>query len=665
LHCIDDWTIDARMQVVATQASGASEARYRAVVEDQTELICRFLADGTYTFVNDAYCRYFERSREALLGNSFWEFIPTEWHAEARAHLGAISPENPVAEIEHEVIAPSGEIRWQQWRDRGFFDDRGRIVEFQAVGRDITERVRIERALKESQHQLKMLANHVPVHIWMNDENGCFQFVNARFLEYTGFCAEAPPHDWTEVLHAGDSDAFLRSYRVALESRTEHRALVRLRCHEGEYHWFDVIGLPRFEGERLLGYLGCSIDVTERRRAEQQCSQLEAQKQVAAALRDADRRKDEFLAMLSHELRNPLAPIVMAIEILRSPDTTRALFERARDVIGRQVDHLKRLVDDLLDVSRISRGTINVELETLDLRQVLAHAMETSEPLIGAGGHELTTNFGGQALYVRGDPVRLSQIISNLLNNAAKYSHAGGSIRLTAHADRDEAVVRVADTGLGIPADMLERVFEPFMQIDAPRNRPVDGLGLGLTLVKRLVALHGGSVQARSAGPGHGSEFVVRLPLFPNSDAGGDAQDPVAVGLRRGEGGRLRILIVDDNVDYVETLAEVLKLRGHDVYAVHDGPSAIAATAQMTPDVVLLDLGLPGMDGLQVAQRLRSEPHCSHTLMVAITGYGRQQDSARMAHAGFDHHLVKPVDIAAIEALIATAPHGKGRRAQS
>ncbi len=643
----DDETTSPGREV---SALNRSEARYRAIVEDQSELICRYLADGTFTFVNDAYCRYFNRPREALLGKSFWEFIPFEWHAQARAHLSRITPENPVAVIEHEVLGPNGDIRWQKWRDRGFFDDRGKLVEFQSMGTDITERVRLERAVDESRQQLKMLANHVPIHIWMNDESGCIQFMNARFLEYAGDRDGAQLRDWAEIVHPHDAGAFLLSYRLASERRSEHRAHVRLRRHDGEYHWFDVIGLPRFDGQGLLGYVGCSIDVTERRLAEQQRSQLEAQKHAATALRDADRRKDEFLSILSHELRNPLAPIVMAVEMMRSPDTTTAMFERARDVISRQVDHMKRLVDDLLDVSRISRGSLNVEPETLDLRMAIAHALETSLPLIDAGGHRLATDIAQHPLVVRGDAVRLSQVISNLLNNAAKYSPIPGSIRLTAQAEHDQVVLRVADTGLGIPADMLERVFEPFMRIDTSRNRPVDGLGLGLTLVKRLVDLHGGTVEASSAGPGRGSEFVVRLPRSLDSSVPAETEAAAVVERAALDSKKLVIMIVDDNVDYVQTLADLLRFRGHDVYAVHDGSSALDAAQRMTPDIVLLDLGLPGMDGVQVAEGLRRERHCTNALMVAITAYERAPDSARSI---FDRHLVKPVEIGDIEALMA------------
>jgi PAS domain S-box-containing protein len=634
-------------------ALAKSEARYRAIVEDQTELICRFLPDGTYTFVNEAYCRYFESSREELLGKSFFQFIPVAAHPEARAHLAAFTPAKPVAQIEHEVVAPNGEIRWQQWRDRGFFDDQGKLVEFQAVGRDITERVRAERALEESGQQLRMLANHVPVHIWMHDERGSFQFMNARFLEYAGASRQAPLHAWTDVVHPEDAAKFADSYHAALEARAGHRAQVRLQRHDGEYHWFDVIGLPRFEGERLLGYLGCSIDITEQRLAELQQRQLDAQRQLAAALREADRRKDEFLSMLSHELRSPLAPIVTALELLRTPGATRDVFDHARDVIARQVGHLRRLVDDLVDVARISRGTINVELETLDLRSVIAHALETSQPAIAAGGHRLAADIGTRALLVRADPVRLSQIVSNLLNNAAEYGPRERTIGLSASAERGQAVLRVTGTAVPLSTDTLERAFEPFAALDRPRERPVDSLGLGLTLVKRLVDLHGGRVGAFSSGPDQGHDFVVRLPLLADAEAASEPRAPVPRSTPRADQGPLRILIVDDNVDYTETLAKVLEFRGHDVCAVPDGPSAIAATARMTPDIVLLDLGLPGMDGIQVAERLRRERRCGDALMVAITAYAGQQEAVRLACAGFDHHLVKPVDIEQIETLIA------------
>jgi PAS domain S-box-containing protein len=366
-----------------------SEARYRSVVEDQTELICRFLHDGTYTFVNGAYCRYFQRSPRELIGQRFWQFLPPEQHAASRAFLDSITPEHPVATIEHPVTGPGGEVRWQQWIDRGFFDDAGRIVEYQAVGHDVTERKRAEE---------------------------------------------------------------------------EHR-------------------------------------------------QLLAQTRVAETLREVDRRKDEFLAMLAHELRNPLAPISTAVEILRLPDPDDDSILWAREVIARQTAQLTRLVDDLLDVSRITLGKIKLSSTTLDLSSVVSQAVEISRPLLASRNHELSIHVPNAPLPVRGDVVRLTQVFSNLLNNAAKYTGDGGHIALSVERTPTQIIVKVADNGIGIPAQMRERVFDMFTQLDGPADSPREGLGIGLALVKQLVEMHDGTVEARSEGPGRGSELVVRLPV--------------------------------------------------------------------------------------------------------------------------------------------------------
>ena len=638
-----------------------NEARYRGIVEDQTELICRMLPDGTYTFVNGAYCRYFQSTPEDLLGRSFWAFLPPEQRPKSRAFLDSITVDYPVATIEHEVVAPGGGIRWQQWTDRGFFDEHGRIVEYQAVGRDITARKRSEEALEATRQQFMSLANHVPVHVWMDDEHHRVQFVNARYREYVGLTGDDLPDGWLNEIHPDDAQAYLAfmltmdtawaSRRAPIVRRTEHHTQVRLRRHDGEYHWFDVIALPRFEGDRFVGYLGCRIDITERKRAEEEHRLLEAQKQVAAALREADRRKDEFLAMLAHELRNPLAPVSTALELMRHLELPDATLRWARDVMSRQVGQLTRLVDDLLDLSRITRGTINVQMEPLDLRSVLSHAVETSRPLIAERGHRFSTDVAPGGLRLRGDGVRLAQLVSNLLNNAAKYTDAGGSIHLSAQRDADDIVLSVRDDGVGIAPDMLERVFDVFVQVERSRDHAQGGLGIGLTLVKRLVELQGGTVEARSGGPGRGSEFVVRLPALieaePACEVAVDSR-PLA-GWEHG----LRILVVDDNADSADAMARLLALEKHEVQVVYDGASALLAVERGLPDVVLLDLALPGMDGLQVAHELRRREDASRVLLVAMTGFGRDEDRRRTAEAGFDHHLVKPVDFAALGAVLA------------
>jgi two-component system, chemotaxis family, CheB/CheR fusion protein len=501
-----------------------SEARYRGIVEDQTELICRFLPDGTYTFVNRAYCRYFQRSPAELLGRRFWDFLPEQAHETAKDCLASITRASPVATSEHEVLAPGGETRWQQWRDRGIFDESGCLVEYQSVGRD----------------------------------------------------------------------------------------------------------------------------VTERKRAEEERRQLEAQKQVAAALRESDRRKDEFLAILAHELRNPLAPMTLALTVMSSHHLENEELQWTRGVLARQLAQLTRLVDDLLDISRITRGQINLEMRPVDLREVVARATETSRPAIEVRVQKLSLELGDQPLLVSGDVVRLAQVIANLLNNAAKYTGVGGSIRLAAGHEQGEVVLRVTDNGLGMQPDMVDQVFEPFVQLEEARRYAQGGLGIGLTLVRRVVEMHGGRVEAHSAGVGHGSQFIVRLPQAQPA-----LVEVVAPAAESQPAPRARrVLVVDDNIDAAVALGRLLSLQAHDVKVVHDGLAALLAAERIDPDVVFLDLGMPGLDGVQVARRLRERRPEARPLLVAMTGFGREEDRRRTTAAGFDHHLVKPVDAATVRAVL-------------
>jgi signal transduction histidine kinase/CheY-like chemotaxis protein len=364
--------------------------------------------------------------------------------------------------------------------------------------------------------------------------------------------------------------------------------------------------------------------------------------QSEEALRDADRRKDEFLAMLGHELRNPLAPIRNALQIMNRPDTSDSAMLWARQLIDRQVEHLTRLVDDLLDVSRIVRGKISLHETVLDITKVVEQAVEANRPLIEARRHQLFVTIREKPLWARGDFVRLAQAISNLLNNAAKYTDNGGYIQLTVEATEDWITVRVRDNGIGIPANLLPRVFELFVQADQSLGRTQGGLGIGLTLVERLVAMHGGRVEARSAGLGSGSEFIVELPrhvvetqsathiMSPASLADWDAS--------------LRILVVDDNQDAADTLATLMRLEGHTVEVAFDGPTALSVAAQFQPQVVLLDIGMPVMDGYQVTRELRKREPTKSAVILALSGYGQAEDRERAKAAGFDDHLTKPID---------------------
>ncbi|MFO0849025.1 MAG: response regulator [Gemmataceae bacterium] len=364
----------------------------------------------------------------------------------------------------------------------------------------------------------------------------------------------------------------------------------------------------------------------------------------------ADRQKNEFLSMLAHELRNPLAPIRNAVEVLRLRGVDQPDVRKAREMIDRQVTHMVRLVDDLLDVSRITRGKIQLRLDQVDLADVVGQAVEASRPLIDRAGHRLEVSLPDDPLVVTADPARLAQVLSNLLTNAAKYTDPGGSIRVTVGREGEEAAVRVRDTGVGIPPDMLSAVFDLFTQVDRTLDRSHGGLGVGLTLVRRLVELHGGTVLARSGGPGQGSEFEVRLPARPSARV--SAPDPRHPGLGRAD--RLKVLLVDDNVDGAESLATLVELAGHEARVAHDGPAGLEAAVQMRPDVAILDIGLPGMDGYALARHLRSRSETCTAMLVAVTGYGRDEDRSLSREAGMDHHLVKPVQFDALLQVLAT-----------
>lgn len=367
------------------------------------------------------------------------------------------------------------------------------------------------------------------------------------------------------------------------------------------------------------------------------------------ALKEADRRKDEFLALLGHELRNPLAPLCNSLQLLKLPDVDASIAARARDMMERQLEHLVRLVDDLLDVSRIMRGRIELRREPVDLSAVIARAVETSQPLLDAEGHRLTVAVDPQPLRVDGDLVRLAQVVSNLLNNAARYTPRGGQIWLSAARDGDQAVIRVRDNGVGIAPETLPRLFDMFYQAERAGGGSRGGLGIGLSLVRGLAELHGGSAEARSAGVGTGSEFVVRLPLLPIDR---DRPRQTAGHEARQMPPRRRVLVVDDNRDAADSLAMLLRNVGQEVEVAYDGTSAVAKAEAERPEIVLLDLGMPQMDGFQVAAAFRASPQLADVVLVALTGWGQPEDRQKTKQSGFDQHLVKPVDLDALRRLL-------------
>jgi PAS domain S-box-containing protein len=503
---------------------------------------------------------------------------------------------------------------------------------------DITERKRAERALRESETRFRQLADAMPQIVWAARPDGYIDYYNERWYEYTGFPECYGQESWEPILHPDDVQRCVETYFGCIRAGEPYQIEYRFKDRfKGGYRWFMGRALPIKNGEgRIVRWFGTCTDIDDVKQAEE-------------SLKEVDRHKNEFLAMLAHELRNPLAPILNALQFLglkrpADPDT-----QWGQDLIERQVRHLSRLVDDLLNVARISQGKIKLQTEPADLAAVVRQAIEISRPLIDARKHRLAVSLPRQILPVEGDPVRLAQVVSNLLNNAAKYTEDSGRIDLSVEQNAAEAVIRVRDTGIGMAPAVLPHIFEIFTQAQGSASRSEGGLGIGLSLVDNLVKMHGGTVQAFSGGIGKGSEFIVRLPLL---------QEPFQPTLATGPEGEKRrtpprrILVVDDNKDAAESLAVLLRLVGHEVRMAHSGPAALAAAQEQAPDVVLLDIGLPNMDGLEAARRLRQDLGLTNVLLVAMTGYGQGDIRSRIQEAGFNAHFVKPVDLDALQELL-------------
>ena len=486
--------------------------------------------------------------------------------------------------------------------------------------------------LRESEQRFRSLAERMPHVVWEADGTARTTYLSPRWYEFTG----RPPDSslgerWIDSVHPDDVTHVLQIWARSFDpARTEAIEFeLRLRRSDGVYRWFSITG----EGVRgadgaVEKWVGTATDVEERRRAE-------------ASLREGDRRKDEFIAMLAHELRNPLAPIRNAVKLLRDAGQADPVRAWSRDVIERQMDQLTRLVDDLLDVSRITRGKIQLQIEPVDPWAVVAAAVETSRPRIDAKRHRLELRLPSRPVRLAGDSVRLTQVVSNLLNNAAKFQDEGGFISVRAGIEDGDAVIRVRDEGAGIAPEMIGEVFELFAQAERTMDRAEGGLGIGLSLVKNLVEMHGGRVGVKSAGRGRGSEFTVHLPVLATHDEveGDEEERPTRPQLGAG----MRVLVVDDNRDAADSLTMLLELRGFKAFVCHDGHAALALALELQPDVVVLDLGLPGVDGFEVCRRLR-EAGLTKTCIVAVTGFGQDEDRRRSHAAGFDAHMVKPVD---------------------
>ncbi|MBS1213513.1 MAG: chemotaxis protein methyltransferase CheR, partial [Proteobacteria bacterium] len=548
-----------------------------------------------------------------------------------------------------------------------------------ALEQEIDSRKRLEEELRRSEERYRSLVIATTQIVWTT--NACGQVVGdmPAWRAFTGQAAEEiQGQGWCNALHPEDRQPTLAVWTRAVAQRAIYDTSYRLRRHDGSYRYVAVRGVPVLEVDGTVReWVGTCTDITERKKAEDALLQahdeleMRVQRRTAEladvnehlleeiaerehaeqALKEANYRKDEFLAMLAHELRNPLAPIRNATELLKlQPAPRHPHVQQAQDVIDRQLHHLTRLVDDLLDVARINSGRIQLKKATVDLADIVKQAVETVRPLIDERRHELTVELPQEALSLEADPVRLKQVLENLLHNAAKYTERGGRIALRIEKCGDEAVMTVEDNGIGIPAEVLRRVFDLFVQADRSLGLAQGGLGLGLTLVRRLVEMHGGSVEAVSDGIGKGSRFIVRQPLLANASR---EVAPPPSSSAAASCPRRRILVADDNVDVANSLALLLRTLGHDVRIANTGQEALAAVETYGPDFVLLDIGLPDMSGLEVARTLRSQYPSDRLSLIAVSGYGQEEDRRRAEQAGFDHYFLKPMDLKEIRRLLA------------
>ena len=500
-----------------------------------------------------------------------------------------------------------------------------------------------ERRYREAASQFTDLADNVNQLVWMAEPDGTIFWYNKRWYEFTGATPEAMRGSgWQTVHDPRELPKVLERWQAAIESREAFDMVFPLKRGDGEFRVFLTRVVPiKDEGGNVTRWFGTNTDISEQRRAE-------------AALRDANWRKDVFLATLSHELRNPLAPIRNAATFLAKPALKPEDHERSRLIIVRQVRHMASLLDDLLDVSRITRGVFALKKEYVNLQGLLAEALETARPLIDAKRHTVKLAWPVEPVEVEADPVRLVQIASNLLTNAAKYTDPEGVITFGARTDGTEVILTVRDTGIGLAPHMLTQVFEMFSQVAPELKRSEGGLGIGLALVKGLVELHGGQIQAHSEGLERGSEFVVTLPGLRSALR---APETSVQSANAAPTKSRRVLIADDNQDGADSLAMLIESSGHQVFVAHTGSDALRLAEMHRPHICILDIGMPGMDGYQVAQSIRDQVWGAHMTLIALTGWGQEDDKLRAQRAGFDHHLTKPFDPSTLDELLETKHH--------
>jgi PAS domain S-box-containing protein len=602
-------------------------------------------ADGRITSWGDGARRLLGYEAEEVLGKlGSLLFTPEDRAAGLPQRELKTAAASGSAADENWIVRKDGSRFWGSGFSSARKGQGGELLGFVKILRDLTEREQALHALHESELRLQAALAAADMGTWLWQVPTDKQTLDKNLHTLLGITGGRTVHnleDFLTFIHPDDRaqvrEAFLRSVREGTALLVDFR----VPWPDGTVRWLRDKGEAFRDSQGHVEYLtGACVDITDHKHMEEE-------------LREANRRKDEFLAMLGHELRNPLAPLRSVTEILRRQKLQGQDLERAYAMMDRQVSHLTRLIDDLLDVSRITRGLVDLRKESVDLAQVADQAVEMAAPVIEGRGHQLSVDLPRKPLQIEGDATRLTQVVFNLLNNAAKYTEPGGRIWLSVEREDGQAVVQVRDNGSGMPAELVPRVFDLFTQGERTLDRSQGGLGLGLTLVKRLVEMHGGRVEARSNGPGKGSEFVVRLPAL--SPEGTMAPPALVPGPRQAAAQVARALVVDDNFDVAESMTWMLEGLAKEIRMAHSGPQAIESARVLRPDIILCDIGMVGMDGYEACRRLRAELGLEKTIIAAVSGYGSEEDRRRSQEAGFDRHLVKPISRADLEELVRIA----------
>jgi PAS domain S-box-containing protein len=639
MHCT---CTETTHQVLAEQERIDENERFRTLFQQAPGIIAVLRhRNHTFEIANEAYYSLVGHRdligkpvKEALpevAGQGLFELLDTVYTT-GEPYVGRAVPVKLQRHGEGDLDERYVDFVYQPIRNK-----KGRVSGIFVEGSDVTEAVRTTNALRESEQQLRQLANTIPNLAWMADATGSVHWYNDRFYEYTGLTFEEAVGDGWQKIHARERQSAVKEeFVAALANGDPFEMTLPLRSAAGEYRIFytKVAPLRNSAGE-IIQWFGTNTDIHQIEKAQE-------------ALKASNRRKDEFLAMLAHELRNPLAPISTAAEILKLPNLDRERIASTSTIITRQVSHMTDLVDDLLDVSRVTRGLVHLHKEDVDITSVITDAVEQVSHSTNAKHQEIRLDVPEAPVIVQGDRTRLTQIVANILNNASRYTAEKGRINVQMSRSEDELQLSIRDNGIGMDEDLLPHIFDLFTQAERSPDRAQGGLGLGLALVKSLVELHGGHVSVHSAGRNQGSEIVVRLPhCTPITQRITSPSASAPANMARGNPD-LTVMIVDDNVDAAQTLSMLLSSYGYQTLAEYSAMDAIKCVDKYKPQIIILDIGLPEMDGYELAHHLGDMPSAAGAVFIALTGYGQDQDRERSQEAGFAHHLVKPVNIQAL-----------------